>query len=516
MDDFWVSSKNASASQVQLSGSSLMQHSSQEIFENLSKSLESLQTVEFDDMPTGEVLTEALKEYSFNDEIEVLGFDPRYQSGSEGYQSESEDDSQRRSRPSTETTSTICEVTEGLDLVTDALQFILGRSRIGILEYLTSDHNKPATEVCQDRSGVYSPSEGDLAKIAQEALDLIHAGLSIEIGDPNQRSLRCLLRRARPMRKNGVFEDTERLYRHAIQTLMRSADRKRQVQCQLVLSDFLLSLGRYSEPLHLLLEVIIEDFRRPSIDAKSALKIIDCFASVSREVDLLDGELIRILSRLKNLRSHRILIWFRSPYSIELEIELVQLGSYFSQTGKFQLADLCFTSLDLSCPPEKSPRIWIHLFKVCIERCEYYRRTGMIGKGIEQLGEAMVYLSSLMDETMEEADAHLRLMIFGLKEQVKMTVKRLSAEDVTFSHQYSWVKVQVIWARVFEQLPVSLSKIPHKPASTGRIGSQGAPTSLSSHGSSLLSAGSASSRFGITFSVGSESSVVSNSVFMVP
>jgi hypothetical protein len=42
------------------------------------------------------------------------------------------------------------------------------------------------------------------------------------------------------------------------------------------------------------------------------------------------------------------------------------------------------------------------------------------------------------------------------------------------------------------------------------------PTSFSSHGSSKISSSSVGSRLGMTYSVGSASSIVSNSVFMVP
>ena len=103
-------------------------------------------------------------------------------------------------------------------------------------------------------------------------------------------------------------------------------------------------------------------------------------------------------------------------------------------------------------------------------------------------------------------------------EQVLTESKPQESQDSSqiSSEMKAWMRAQEAYRELNLRCLVLQEISNHQKTIEHRLTQLRGSANSSSHGSSMISSGSTSSRFGVTYSVGSASSIVSNSVFMVP
>jgi hypothetical protein len=164
----------------------------------------------------------------------------------------------------------------------------------------------------------------------------------------------------------------------------------------------------------------------------------------------------------------------------------------------------------------------------------HYRRQGKLIQSIEQLENALQHFSALIHQKSFERTDFQRTLVMtealeqelfaALGELLVVTQPSEMQPAVQESDKVSplamWMRAEAVWLK----LGAHRHLFQHKPLRNSHIDNlrdretmqRNDTASISSHGSSMFSSGSTSSRIGITYSVGSASSIVSNSAFMVP
>jgi tetratricopeptide (TPR) repeat protein len=405
-----------------------------------------------------------------------------------------------------------------------------GWSMVGVFQHLVACGDETVLEFCQRLWKLCFIFEK--AHVPEEALmgfELIQAGYGIEFGAASKETMRCFVCKARILRKMKRYQDSEALYRQAITGFRALRQRVAQLKCQLLFGTFLRSLERHPEALRFLLEALTEHFTQTKTIEESR-KVIDLLDSIRKlhSKMRLGPDLIESISRLKSLQHE----WIETPNHLNLLSEFVQLGGHYSKLHKYEMADLCFAYPAPIQPSRIIPAFRIEALKYSRELSSNYQRQGKLIQSVEHLEHALEQLSTLLHLKSSERTGLQRTLVVtdGLEHELFATLGKLLKEtrpigeqpvfQDSCKHWSTWKRAEAAWAK----LDTCRRIIHHKPIRHSRIDSlrdreimqQSDPASISSQGSSRISSGSAGSRLGITYSVGSASSIVSNSVFMVP
>ncbi|KAN0121948.1 hypothetical protein V8E51_000274 [Hyaloscypha variabilis] len=357
----------------------------------------------------------------------------------------------------------------------------------------------------------------------EEALmtyDLIHAGYQVTRRSWTDReNIKCLVYRARVLRKMEKVDQSEALYREAIKALQERGDGNCELECLLDLADFLSARDMDFEALSLLLHAYIGKSwcTDTSAENQKMLELLNCVQRIHSKTETGEGfaSVTAIISRMRTIQMRRIdahnyqNLWF----------ELVQLGSHYSSFEKFKLADLCF---GFSAPRGNSntnPKNRLRLAQFRKERSVHCKRQGKFSESLWYLTLAFNQLLSLGPgdyDGIEEEEGDLVVILTQLLDD--LCPERL-IECHPEEHSaiiIAWGKARTAFDKLYRHRVQSRARelVYSNYTKFGLNAHQGA-ISLSSNGSSMLSRESLNS-FGVTYSVGSASSIVSNSVFMVP
>jgi len=405
-----------------------------------------------------------------------------------------------------------------------------GWSMVGIFQHLlAAGGNEAGLEFCRKLWKLCSFFEKEhLLEDALLGFELIQAGYDIEFGAASKDTMRCLAHKARVLRKMKQHQDSEVLYRQAITGFRALRQRSSQLKCQLLLGSLLRSLDRNIEALELLVGALIEHFSLPKTFEESSrvLELLDSIQKVHFKMELGPG-LNESISRLKDIQHH----WIETPDYFRFWTESMSIGVQYSKVGEFDVADLCFAIPVPIWTGRPGPTIRIQLLRRFTELCMHYKRQGKLMKSIEQLEDVLKEFSlHLQEKSFEINDSRKTSVMTDTSEQefleilknimLELDPAEIPAIQDSFKMPLwsSWRRAETAWAKLDHHIGQ------HKPIRNSRINhlrecetiQRRDTASISSHGSSGLSSGSSGSRIGITYSVGSASSVVSNSAFMIP
>jgi tetratricopeptide (TPR) repeat protein len=406
-----------------------------------------------------------------------------------------------------------------------------GRSMAGIFEHLVADSDETGLEFCQNMWKLCSFFEkAHLLKEALIGLELVQAGYDIEFGAASKETMRCFVRKARILRRMKEYRDSEALYRQAIAGFKALRQRLSQIKCQLILGNFLRVLGRDSEALHFLLEAIIENFvlAKTTEESRKVVELLDSVQRLHHKMEL-GPDFADNIFQLQIIQQQ----WVEAPHHLKLWTEFVGIGAHYSKLKKFELADLCFT-IPAPIRSPNNPATRIQLLKCGRELSMHYKRQGKLIQSIEQLENALQHFSALIHQkSFERTDFQRTLVMTEALEQElfaalgELLVVTKPSEMQPVVQESDKVPLLAMWMRAeaaWSKLDAHRRLFQHKPLRNSHIDNlrdretmeRNDTASISSHGSSMFSGGSTSSRIGITYSVGSASSIVSNSAFMVP
>jgi tetratricopeptide (TPR) repeat protein len=361
-------------------------------------------------------------------------------------------------------------------------------------------------------------------------LELIQAGYDIEFGAASKETTPFLAFQAQVLKQMNRFQESETLYRQAISGFRVLRQRVAQLKCQILLGHLLRSQKRTSEALQLLLEALIEHFAwaRTIEESRKVVDILEFIRKLHIKMEL-GPDLTESVSRLKNLQHG----WPETRNHLKLFSEFVQLGGHYSKLGKYELADLFFAyRLSFHCS-RVSVASKIEFLKRSCELSIHYQRQRKLIQSIEKLKFAVEQFSDLLQQkALERTDFRWPSMMSDTLEQdlfaslgkLLERTEPAKGELIIQSYQVSlwsiWRSVEEEWVKLHSRRRTTH----HNPIRNSRLENlkdreimqKSDSTSFSSHGSSKISSSSVGSRFGTTYSVGSASSIVSNSVFMVP
>jgi tetratricopeptide (TPR) repeat protein len=360
--------------------------------------------------------------------------------------------------------------------------------------------------------------------------ELIQAGYDIEFGAASKETMRCLVFQARLLKKMNRFQESEKLYWQAISGFRTLRQRVAQLKCQLLLGNLLRSIKGTSEALRFLLEALIEHFAWTSTidESRKVVDILEFIRKLHIKMEL-GPDLTESVSRLKALQHE----WPKTRNHLKVFSEFVQLGGHYSKLGKYELADLFFAyRLSFHCSRVSTPTR-IELLKRSRELSIHYQRQRKLTQSIEQLKLAVeqfsdvlqqrasgitgFQVSSVMSDTLEQD-------FFATLGELLNETKPAQEEVISESYQVppwsTWRSAEAEWAKLQSRRRTTRHNLIRNSRLDNLRGRELAQisdsTSFSSHGSSKISSSSVGSRLGMTYSVGSASSIVSNSVFMVP
>jgi hypothetical protein len=316
----------------------------------------------------------------------------------------SEDDSQTSISSDTERLASEAAVKEALALRAKGMPID------SILLDLGCGVNEFCAEFCQNLWNVcfLFEKEGLLDETLM-AFNLIQAGYTRVFGSPSIETMRCILYKARILRKRKEHEDSEVAYRQAIEGLKSLGETKYQLKCQIFLCDYLRNLGKKSEALYLLLETLIEHFHSTTTLVEKT-KIIEVMGSMQRlhlkmDVDQNMVNIMDSISRLQQLQSQLSILY----HEFNVWVEFLRLGSCYSEIGKLDMADLCFAIAQPGSQPGqmqvRNPRLKIELARFYKELSLHYRRKRKVVESNIQLKVAFEHLLSV--GTSDEYDQSL-------------------------------------------------------------------------------------------------------------
>jgi tetratricopeptide (TPR) repeat protein len=359
----------------------------------------------------------------------------------------------------------------------------------------------------------YSYEQRNLLEMASMTHDLMQHGYTKMFGSSSKEAMRCIFREARILRKKGEYKLSESAYRKAIEGFRSLGETKHRLKSQLFLGDFLRSLDRDSEALELLIETLIEHLTS-GIAAPETSHVIDSIQKLHLKIvpekyttSVTDG--VGLLQQFLSLQ--QTLVHCSAPIEeLNVWVHFTQLGSFYSKLGKFSIAELCFAFPQLGLLSD--PRFDVELACYRKECCLHHRRKGNFMESLKNLELAFVALRIL--GAMDQHDYDLAKIL----EQVLTESKPQESQDSSqiSSEMKAWMRAQEAYRELNLRCLVLQEISNHQKTIEHRLTQLRGSANSSSHGSSMISSGSTSSRFGVTYSVGSASSIVSNSVFMVP
>jgi hypothetical protein len=415
-------------------------------------------------------------------------------------------------------TSAAAALRKGLELRAQSV------STIAILQILVDESNVPCLEFCQNLSKVcHLFGRESLFEEVLMAVDLIHAGCSIDLGPSSKEATRCLALKAQVLKKTKKYIDSEITYRQAISGLKNLGDTKGLLKCQLGLGSLLESIDRTREALYFLLEALMKHFTLPktSRERRRVIELLRSIGSLHCKMELGENltEMNESLLRLEVIQS-RPVPQQKERAHFGLYVELVRLGGQYSKLGMSNLVELCFRYPPPGVAGAMSPQTRIRLCLFYNERCLYAKQEGKIDQSISHLSAALVTISPLMSEISVGRSGEYRnqLDLVAAFERTLSDIKppptSLVDNSTNFHYLALWKKAQAACRALrtdagrAQEILASNDNIEHAMTHRGKS------PSTSSCGSSMLSSGS--SGYGVTYSVGSASSIVSNSAFMVP
>lgn len=375
-----------------------------------------------------------------------------------------------------------------------------GKSSDSILLDLGCGSKDVCSKFCQNLWKLcFSFEKENLLEEASIALDLIQVGYTRLFGSPSMKTTHCMLYQARILRKSKEYKDSESAYRQAINGLRILKDTKSQLICQLFLAGFLKSLDKLSEALYFLLETLIEHFnsRMASIETKVP-EVMGSMQRLHLKMDI-DQNMVNVMAsvtQLQELQSE----WPEPYHEFNVWVGFVRLGGCYSEAGKFDMAELCFSYIRPAGYEGTNPFLKIELARFHKERSLHYHRQSRVVDSIMQLRVALQHLLSV--EPLDKYDQALAI-------ELEQLLDRFKSQETQHVGNSS---LQTAWEQIGDTFPVFVARRPIKELEMMLCEESGSP---SSHDSPMFSSSSASSRFGVTYSGGSESSIVSNSVFIV-
>lgn len=380
-----------------------------------------------------------------------------------------------------------------------------GKSIDSILLDLGCGSNDVCSKFCRNLWKLcFSFEKKNLLEEASIALDLIQVGYTRLFGSPSIETTHCMVSQARILRKRKEYKDSESAYRQAINGLRNLKETKSQLICQLFLADFLKSLDKLSEALYLLLETLIEHFntRTASIETKVP-EVMGCMQRLHLKMDV-DQNMVNVMAsvtQLQELQSE----WPEPYHEFNVWVGFVRLGGRYSEVGKFDMAELCFSYIRAAGYEGTNPFLKIELARFHKERSLHYRRQSRVVDSIIQLKIAFKHLLSVEppDKYDQALAIELEQLLGEFKSQEMQPVGNSSLETA-WEQIRDTFRIFVAHRRTKELKELKEREIMQREES--RSPSSGSP---------IVSSSSGSSRFGVTYSGGSESSIVSNSALVV-
>jgi len=364
----------------------------------------------------------------------------------------------------------------------------------------------------------------DQAWMANRLMELGYARISGSSGSRDY--LRCIVQKAQILRKQRKFELSEAAYRQAIEGFRDLRETKCRLRCQLQLGNFLSTLNRDSEALCLLVDTLLGHLSSKT----TRLQRTEIISSIQRLHYKMNesGEMKHVISSISRLNppsydtGTKLVNWRACSEYFNIWAELFKLGSEYSKLEMFSIADLCFAfpQPEIQSGPSGLSQLK-RIPSIRKQFCEYYRRQGKIVDCLEQLKIAFDCMLPLVEryqysqESVDIAVRELTQMLTETEPQERFFNAPPFRRSPTLT---AWFRAQDAYKQFArkiayrERSPMLVSVIEEETA----ISRNGDAASLLSHDSSMFSGGSLSSKFGVTYSVGSLSSLVSNEGFMVP
>jgi tetratricopeptide (TPR) repeat protein len=420
-----------------------------------------------------------------------------YSTSRKGTSSVSEHDSQTSVSPGTSKPAPEAAIKKALALRAK------GKSIDLIFLDLGCGSNDVCLKFCQNLWKLcFSFEKKNLLEEASIALDLIQEGYTRVFGSTSIKTMHCMVYQARMLKKRKEYKDSESAYRQAINGLRNLKETKSQLICQLFLADFLKSLGKLSEALHHLLETLIEHFN--SRVASIETKVPEVMGSMQRlhlKMDV-DQNMVKVMASVTQLQELQS-AWPEPYHEFNVWVGFVRLGGCYSEIGKFDMAELCFSHIRPAGYEGTNPYLKIELARFHKERSLHDRRQSRLTDSIIQLKVAFKHLLSVEppDEYDQALAIELEQLLGEFKSQKMQTVGNSS--------------LQTAWEQIRDTFRVFVDRRRIKELKEREMMQCEESRTPSSHGSAMFSSCSSSSRFGVTYSGGSESSIVSNSAFIV-
>jgi tetratricopeptide (TPR) repeat protein len=352
-------------------------------------------------------------------------------------------------------------------------------------------------------------------------------------------SAKCKFQKARILRKKNDYEGSTICMSQAIAICKQFGDKRQALKFLLFLGDTLLSRGRYSEALQVFVQAFIEQRGSWQGSGKVMASIRKLHLKMNESGRM--EEVIFSLNILGDLLNERGAMFICRTFDIWTEF--AQLGSGYSKLDLFEVADLCFEVpepvLD-GRPPTVSYYIRRSQFRK--EYSLHSLRQDKILQALIQLIKAFECIQSLGIVILPSGPTVLhgeRISQDSLKalrrdfvELSKVLSEATPHEPALHLEMHYYKKANLLAKKISWNLSTEVSSPLILYGTDSRkhekhrnqIGKDkirapsirsGAAASISSSGSSMFSMNSTSSRFGLTYSVGSASSYVSNSAFMV-
>jgi hypothetical protein len=371
----------------------------------------------------------------------------------------------------------------------------------------------------------HSLGKRKLSDQALLAIDLLEFGYTRMYSSASKAKTRCAIYRAHISKQSGEYELAEKFYREAVEGCRCLGKKKYQLKCQRILGDYLRSLDRDSDALYLLVETLLEHFKvNPSSTwLNRTSEITLCMSSIQKLHSKMSktGEMDEVITRIFSIsclghlpgelgetgatsKSYHFIIW----------MEFVLLGSGYSKLEMSGISKLCFDFPAPSIFRTGEPRICMGRSRFRKEFGERYRKPGKTVETLEELEKVFGWMVPLVgtDQYNHPLIVHLEKILADCEYQDLTGPGELFPQVMALRNSQEACRELLAQRQVIRRA----SRLTNKSKYLLVVDGPPAGTSTSSYATSLFSAASTSPRWGTTYSVGSASSYVSNSVFMVP
>jgi hypothetical protein len=379
--------------------------------------------------------------------------------------------------------------------------------------------NQSDLEICQNLWKLcFSYEKEELLEEASITLDLIRCGYSRFFGSSSLEAMRCIVYKARILRMLKDYKNVEAAYNQAIKGLGLLGQTYYQLRCQLLLSQFFQSLDRNSAALNVLVKALMEHLSSATMIATTLKRglgeLLDTLQQLHSKISI-NQDMAKLMPSLDRLREV-LQRWSAKPktpeYFLDAWREFVQLVSTYSELKKLNMADRFFAYPKSKWLAISAPVFVAELARLYKVRCLHFGPREKMTSSPRELERAFDYLISVKRKRIDQPSEDL----FAVLEKLLNDYPLRDLEGSTCSSELGvWLRAQKTYVRPQGYRPPFRRMSECADGREWEIPRLAEPTSISSHASSLFSSASTSSRFGLTYSVGSASSMVSNSAFMV-